>query len=125
FVRLLDSEEPGNNGLTGFLVRQGTPGLRLGPESLTMGLRGIMQNAIYFEDVLVTKEQLLGELGNGTEPADDALLYARLGIGMMGVGGMKRCLQLMLRYASRRSIATGKLLESPITLARFDHLTGA
>lgn len=125
FVRLIDPEESGNNGLTGFIVRQGTPGLRLGKESLSMGLRGIMQNAIYFDDVLVTREQLLGELGNGTEPADDALVYARLGIGMMGVGGMKRCLQLMLRYASRRSVATGKLLENPVTIAKFDHLTGA
>ena len=125
FVRLVDPEESGNNGLTGFIVRQGTPGLRLGKESLTMGLRGIMQNAIYFDDVLVTKEQLLGELGNGTEPADDALLYARLGIGMMSIGGMKRCLQLMLRYASCRSVATGKLLKNPITIAKFDHLTGA
>ncbi|MCM0591135.1 MAG: AMP-binding protein [Gloeotrichia echinulata DEX184] len=125
FVRLIDPEESGNNGLTGFIVRQGTPGLRLGKESLSMGLRGIMQNAIYFDDVLVTKEQLLGELGNGTEPADDALVYARLGIGMMGVGGMKRCLQLMLRYASRRSVATGRLLENPVTIAKLDHLTGA
>lgn len=125
FVRLVDPNASGNNGLTGFVVRQGTQGFRLGQESLTMGLRGIMQNAVYFDDVLVTRDDLLGELGNGTEPADDALVYARLGIGMMGLGGMKRCLQLMLRYGSRRSVATGKLLENPVTLAKFDHLTGA
>ncbi|MBW4673437.1 MAG: AMP-binding protein [Desmonostoc geniculatum HA4340-LM1] len=124
FVRLVDRNS-GHSGLTGFIVRQGTPGLRLGKESLTMGLRGIMQNAIYFDDVQVSRENLLGELGNGTEAADDALLFARLGIGMMSIGGMKRCLQLMLRYTSRRSVATGRLLDNPVTLARLDHLTGA
>ena len=38
---------------TGFVVRQGMPGLRVGPESLTMGVRSIMQNSIYFDDVAV------------------------------------------------------------------------
>lgn len=89
FVRLMDANSK-SLGLTGFVVRQGTPGLRVGPEALTMGLRGIMQNAIYFDDVPVSPVDVLGELGNGTQPADDALSHARLGIGIVSVGGMKR-----------------------------------
>ena len=124
FVRLVDSNSK-SQGLTGFVVRQGTPGLRIGPESLTMGLRGIMQNAIYFDDVPVGSVHLLGELGNGTKPAEEALFYGRLGIGSVCVGSMKRCAQLMLRYTSRRAVATGSLLDNPITLSIFSHLTGA
>lgn len=124
FVRLVDSNSK-SQGLTGFVVRLGTSGLRIGPESLTMGLRGIMQNAIYFDDVPVESVHLLGELGNGTKPAEEALFHGRLGIGSICVGGMKRCAQLMLRYASRRAVATGSLLDNPITLSIFSHLTGA
>jgi acyl carrier protein len=59
------------------------------------------------------------------EVARDAMAFARLGIGALCLGGMKRCAQLMLRYASRREVAGGRLLEHPVTLARLDGLTGA
>src|SRR6185436_7668673 len=45
--------------------------------------------------------------------------------GAASVGGMKRCAQLMLRYAERRSISTGRLLNNPVTLARLSNLTNA
>lgn len=59
------------------------------------------------------------------EAGQDAMLYTRLAIGAMCVGGMKRCTQLMLRYATRRDIATGRLLDNPVTLARLSDLTAA
>jgi acyl carrier protein len=43
----------------------------------------------------------------------------------MSIGGMKRCAQLMLRYAERRSIVTGRLLDNPVTLFRLHELTAA
>lgn len=59
------------------------------------------------------------------EAGQDAMLYTRLAIGAMCVGGMKRCAQLMLRYATRRSIGTGRLLDNPVTLARLSDITAA
>lgn len=122
FARLIDQQGK-SGGLTGFVVRQGTPGLRIGPESLTTGLRGIMQNSLVLEDVPVQPVQVLGELGQGSEPADDAVVFARLGIGYTALGVMKRCAQLMHRYASRRAVATGRLLDNPIALATLSELT--
>ncbi len=122
FVRLVDE----NNkflGITGFAVRQGTSGLRVGPEALTMGFRGIVQNSIYFEDVNVSSVNLLGEIGKGMKVANDALFMGRLCTAAVSLGAMKRCAQLMLRYASRRSVATGLLLDNPVTLAKFSQLT--
>lgn len=117
----------GENGrighVTGFVVRQGQSGLRVGPESLTMGVRSIMQNALILEDVAVTPIHLLGEVGKGMDVADEALLIARLCMGAISLGGMKRCAQLMLRYASRRQVSTGRLLDSPTTLSVFSELT--
>lgn len=100
--------------VTGFVVRQGMPGLRVGPESLTMGVRSIMQNSLFFEDVEVGPEHLLGEVGKGMEVADEALLIARLCMGALSLGGMKRCASMMARYAGRRMVSTGRLIDSPI-----------
>lgn len=124
FVKLVDAD--GNSsGITGFAVRQGTAGLRPGPESLTMGMRGMVQNFIYLDDAPVGPINLLGKAGAGMEAGQDAMLYTRLAIGAMCVGGMKRCAQLMHRYATRRSIGTGLLLDNPVTLARLSDLTAA
>ena len=121
FAQTLDSKgQP--KGISGFAVRQGTPGLRQGPECLTLGMRGMIQNTIYLEGARVTENQLLGEVGKGMDAAQDAMMYGRLIIGAFSLGGMKRCAQLMLRYASRRSISTGLLLNNPVTLARLGEL---
>lgn len=121
FAQTLDSQgQP--KGISGFAVRQGTPGLRQGPECLTLGMRGMIQNTIYLEGAKVTENQLLGEVGKGMDAAQDAMMYGRLIIGAFSLGGMKRCAQLMLRYASRRSISTGRLLNNPVTLARLEEL---
>jgi alkylation response protein AidB-like acyl-CoA dehydrogenase len=121
FARLVD-ENGKPRHTTGFVVRQGMRGVRVGPESLTMGVRSIMQNAIIFDDVEVQPVHVLGEVGKGMEVADEALLVARLCMGALCLGGMKRCAQLMLRYASRRMVSTGRLLDSPITLSVFSQL---
>jgi acyl-CoA synthetase (AMP-forming)/AMP-acid ligase II/alkylation response protein AidB-like acyl-CoA dehydrogenase/acyl carrier protein len=112
-------------GISGFVLRKGTLGLRQGPESLTMGMRGMVQNTVYLNDVLVQKEQRLGEPGMGMKVAQDAMMYGRLGIAAACVGGMKRCAQLMLRYSERRTIATGRLLDNPLILVRLNGLTAA
>lgn len=109
--------------VSGFVVRQGMSGVRVGPESLTMGVRSIMQNALILDDTPVGPAQLLGEVGKGMDVADEALLIARLCMGAVSLGAMKRCAQLMHRYADRRAVSTGRLIDSPTSLAVFTDLT--
>ncbi|MBE9215021.1 AMP-binding protein [Plectonema cf. radiosum LEGE 06105] len=111
-------------GISGFAVRKGT-GMRQGKEALTMGMRGMVQNTVYLDDVLVSSEQMLGEPGAGMQVAQDAMMYGRLAIAAASVGGMKRCTQLILRYSSRRCVSTGKLLENPFVLKRLSEITAA
>lgn len=124
FVQLLDDKKQ-PLGITGFTVRQGTQGLVQGPEALTMGMRGMVQNAVHFNDMLVHTEQILGEVGSGMSVAQDSMMFGRLGIGAMSIGGMKRCAQLMMHYAERRSISTGRLLDNAVTRIRISELTAA
>jgi acyl carrier protein len=65
---------------------------------------------------------VLGTPGAGMDVAQDAMGFARLGIGALCVGAMKRCLQLMVRYAARRDIAGGRLLDNQVTLLRLHEL---
>ena len=112
-------------GMAGFVVRQGAPGLEIGPEALTMGLRGMVQNTLHLHGAPVTADDVLGELDQGAAIAQETMMFTRLCLGAICVGGMKRCVQLMHRYASRRTVATGLLLDNPVSLLRLSELTAA
>jgi acyl-CoA synthetase (AMP-forming)/AMP-acid ligase II/alkylation response protein AidB-like acyl-CoA dehydrogenase/acyl carrier protein len=124
FAQNVDAD--GNpRGISGFAVPRRTTGLRLGPEALTLGMRGMVQNTIYLEGARVTRGECLGEPGAGMQVAQDAMMQGRVAIGAACVGGMKRCLQLLVRYAERRSISTGRLLDNPVLLERVGSWTAA
>ena len=124
FVKLFDQNSKAL-GNTGFTLRQGTPELKHGKEAVTMGMRGIVQNPVHLDGVSVDPSNLLGEIGSGMTVAQDAMLFTRLAIGAKSVGAMKHCAQIMLRYADRRSIGTGGLLNNPVTIVRLSNLTAA
>jgi amino acid adenylation domain-containing protein len=124
FARTSD-QKTGSSGISAFAVRQGRPGLVIGGESLTMGLRGMVQNTMSLRDVRVGAESLLGSPGAGIAISQDTLSLARLNLAAKSIGGMKRCLQLMHRYASRRPVATGLLWDNPVTRSRIVGLVSA
>jgi acyl-CoA synthetase (AMP-forming)/AMP-acid ligase II/alkylation response protein AidB-like acyl-CoA dehydrogenase/acyl carrier protein len=111
--------------VTGFAVPRGAKGLRMGPEALTVGMRGMVQNTIYLEGVRVMRSQCLGEPANGMKVAQGAMMQGRLAIGAACVGGMKRSLQLLARYAERRQISTGRLVDNPVLLERVGAISAA
>ncbi|UFZ08170.1 AMP-binding protein [Bradyrhizobium ontarionense] len=125
FVRVEGGEPGRGQGITGFMVRQGSAGLRMGPEALTMGLRGMVQNEVRLEGVRVSADDMLGGLGDGMICAMDTMEFGRFSVAAMSVGVIKRCLQLMVRHAGRRSIVTGKLSANPVTMTRISDLTAA
>ena len=100
-------------GTTAFAVPQTSPGVRQGPEALTMGLRGMIQNTVFLHDVEIEPWQVLGEVGHGMTVAQDALCYGRLGIAAACLGATKLSVQMMLQYAGRRQVSTGPLLHNP------------
>ncbi|MCR9192519.1 MAG: amino acid adenylation domain-containing protein [Gammaproteobacteria bacterium] len=110
-------------GMTAFLVPQGTKGLSIGPDAPMMGLRGFSRNTIHMDDLKVTHDHLLGQPGEGMEIAQDNMMYVRLFLAAAAIGAMKRSIQLMLRYAQRRIIATGLLLDNPVTLVHLSEMT--
>lgn len=110
-------------GMSGFLIPQGAEGLHVGFEDYSMGIRGFSKNKLTFDRVKASSEQLLGCVGGGMEIAQDNMMYIRLCLAAATIGAMKRCVQLMHRYAERRIIATGMLLDNPVTLVRLSEIT--
>jgi amino acid adenylation domain-containing protein len=118
-------EEGRASGISAFAVRRGTPGLTVGRELLTMGMRGMVQNDVHLRDVRVGADGLLGNPGAGIAISQDTLSFARLNLAAKSVGGMKRCLQLLHRFATRRRVATGILWDNPVTGSRVGQLVSA
>src|SRR5690606_11415849 len=112
-----------DRGITSFLIRQGAPGLRMGTEELTMGMRGMIQNTVHLEGIRVGPDDILGQPGNGMFVAQETMKFGRLFISTVSLGTLQRCVQLMLRYASNRAMSTGRLLDNAITRERIsDHI---
>lgn len=92
---------------TGFIVDMKTPGIRLGAEEKKMGIKGSSTRAVFFEDVQVPAENVLGEIGKGHKIAFNSLNIGRLKLGVGGVSGLRRALALSADYAQTRK-AFGK-----------------
>ena len=109
-------------GVIALLVTEDNAGLAQGPEALTMGMRGMVQNTVLLQDAFVPDAAVLLAPGEGMDVGRDAMLFSRLGIGAICIGAMKRCAQLMARYAARREIASGRLADNPVTIVRLQDL---
>jgi alkylation response protein AidB-like acyl-CoA dehydrogenase len=89
--------------ITAFLVERNTPGLSIGPEEKKMGIKGSSTCALYFDNVRVPAENVLGEVGRGHIIAFNCLNLGRLKIGAGNMGGAKYALGLTLKYAKQRT----------------------
>lgn len=87
---------------TAFLVEQGTPGITLGDEEPKLGIKGSSTRQVFFEDVRIPKDNLLGEIGKGHKIAFNVLNIGRYKLGAMVMGGSKRSIDVALKYANER-----------------------
>lgn len=110
-------------GLTAFALRTDRPGVALGREILSMGMRGMVQGEVGFRDVAVGPDDVVGELERGLEVGVDSMSWSRFAIAATCIGAMKRCAQLLHRFAGRRSIATGPLLDHPAARGALGEIT--
>ena len=106
-----------DKGLTAFRVPTNAPGVHIGAELNTMGFRGAVQNDIHFHDVAVMPADIIGKNGDGMRVGVDAMTFTRLTIAAHQVGSMKRCVQLMHRFTTRRSVSTGLLAANAVAIS--------
>ena len=92
----------GGEKFTAFLVERNFPGVTSGAEEHKMGITGSSTTAVYFDNVPVPVENVLGEIGRGHVIAFNILNMGRLKLGPAGVGAAKNVLAICLKYAKQR-----------------------
>ena len=97
----------GGEKFTAFLVERQWPGVKPGAEEKKMGLKGSSTTAVYFDNVKVPVENVLGEIGRGHIIAFNILNIGRLKLGVFAHGGAREVLAASIRYAKERK-AFGK-----------------
>jgi acyl-CoA dehydrogenase family protein 9 len=87
--------------ITALLVERGE-GLTNGPNEEKMGIRGSSTTEIFFEDVKVPAENVLGEPGRGFKVAMQVLNSGRLGLASGSLGACKRLLAMSTERVQER-----------------------
>jgi len=89
-------------GISAFLVEPDLPGVKRGPKESKMGMRGAPLCEIIFEDMVLTKDNMLGKENEGFAIAMDALNCGRIGIAIQSVGIAQASLDYAIKYAKER-----------------------
>jgi alkylation response protein AidB-like acyl-CoA dehydrogenase len=87
---------------TAFIVERAFGGLTSGAEEHKMGIQGSSTTAIYFDNVKVPLENVLGEIGRGHVIAFNILNIGRLKLGPAVMGAAKNILSISIKYAKQR-----------------------
>jgi alkylation response protein AidB-like acyl-CoA dehydrogenase len=87
---------------TCFIVEHGTPGFKAVPMHQKMMWRSSNTAELYFDDVRVPGENILGKQGDGFHQMLKTLDGGRLSIGAMGLGGAQGAYEMALKYARQR-----------------------
>jgi acyl-CoA dehydrogenase family protein 9 len=85
-----------------FIVEGNMAGLSFGEKENKMGIRASETRAVYFDKIIVPKENILGELGKGFKIAMNVLNSGRLSLGAGCASGMKMILDLATNHAANR-----------------------
>lgn len=87
---------------TGFIVDANTPGVTMGEEEEKLGIKGSSTRQVFFEDVRIPKDNLLGEIGKGHKIAFNVLNIGRYKLCAMVMGGSKKSIEVAVNYANER-----------------------
>ena len=94
--------EAGYRGITAFLVDRGMAGFTVGKKEDKLGIRASSTCELLFEDCLVPKSAVLGEVGKGYKVAIETLNEGRIGIGAQMVGLAQGALDHTIKYVRDR-----------------------
>ncbi|HNY01735.1 MAG TPA: acyl-CoA dehydrogenase family protein [Bacteroidales bacterium] len=94
--------EKGHKGINVFLVDRHSPGITLGPHEDKMGMRSSDTHSVMFTDVVVPKENRIGDDGFGFKFAMKTLEGGRIGIASQSLGIAQGAYERALKYSHER-----------------------
>ncbi|MDQ3150844.1 MAG: acyl-CoA dehydrogenase family protein [Actinomycetota bacterium] len=106
YVILFAATGSASNGhrapVSAFLVPLDAPGVTVGPSYAKLGWRASDTHPLYFDDVRVPGDALLGVAGKGYRDALEFLTWARIPIAAMSLGLTRGCLADTRRFVDDR-----------------------
>jgi (R)-benzylsuccinyl-CoA dehydrogenase len=99
-MAVTDPEKGSRGGITAFLVDKGAKGLSIPSVFNTMGEHA--PYAVFFDNVELSDDQVLGEVGKGFAPMQNRLGVRRMEIACRSLGYARRCMDYMLKQANER-----------------------
>jgi len=97
-----DPDAGPGKAMTGFIVDAQTPGISVGEKLVNMGQRCSDTRPIFFEDVVVPKENVLGSEGAGFKLAMGAFDNTRPPVAAGAIGVARRAMDEAMAYSQER-----------------------
>ncbi|HSO10136.1 MAG TPA: cyclohex-1-ene-1-carbonyl-CoA dehydrogenase [Desulfoprunum sp.] len=96
-------------GMTAFVVEKGTPGLIYGRNENKMGMRGSINSELFFENMEVPAENIIGKEGGGFKNLMETLTINRIFCAAQAVGIGQGALDIAIKHTQNR-VQFGKSL---------------
>jgi alkylation response protein AidB-like acyl-CoA dehydrogenase len=88
--------------LSAFIVERSMPGVVVAPDEKKMGIKGSSTAQIFYNDVKVPVENMIGVQGEGFRIALSILHMGRIKLGANVLGGAKKAINDSVKYANER-----------------------
>ncbi len=88
--------------LSAFILERDYEGITFNPEEKKMGIKGSSTRQIFFNDVKVPVENMLGKRGEGFRIALNILHMGRIKLGANVIGSAKKAIDQSVQYANER-----------------------
>lgn len=88
--------------LSAFIVETSWPGVVIGPDEHKLGIKGSSTTQVYYNDVMVPVENMIGSRGEGFRIALSILHMGRMKLGANVIGAAKQAITDAVRYANER-----------------------
>jgi len=92
----------GYRGITAFVVERDFPGFAVGKKEDKLGIRASSTTELLFDNCVVPKSNVLGEVGKGYKIAIETLNEGRIGIGAQMVGLAQGAFEAARGYIKER-----------------------
>ena len=92
----------GNRGITAFIIEKDFPGFSVGTHEKKMGIRGSSTCELIFDNMIVPKENILGELNKGFKVAMTTLDGGRIGVAAQALGTAEGAIEECIKYVTQR-----------------------
>jgi len=110
-VTAVTDKSRGTRGISSFILEKGMPGFEVGKKEKKLGMRGSPTSMLYFNNVKVPAENLLGKLNEGYKQFLTTLDGGRIGIAAQTLGIAKAAYAKAMTYANEREQFGKKLLD--------------